>query len=164
MLDKIVKRLRPDWIERVHYMIHHDETGSHIKQTFRGNEITQAEIDSVKDECALEQAKENKEYEIRTSFGIDSIKSSNIGGVMYQGGFDSAIKLDAAKRLAEAVGSKTVIFFDESNIARELSIAQAQDVIITVAGNFQTTLAKKQSLLIEIEKATSIEQVNKIIW
>lgn len=68
-------------------------------------------------------------------------------GITWNGGFQSAIRLDAAKRLAETAGQTTVTFYDVDNIGHSLSIADATSVVMQVAEAFQTKYAAKQAAL-----------------
>ena len=82
----------------------------------------------------------------------------------WNGGFDSAMKLDAAKRLAETIASPTVTFFDVDNQAHMLTIAEATDVVLAVANVFQTALAQKQNLYDEINDAVTIAELDAAEW
>lgn len=84
--------------------------------------------------------------------------------VVWNGGFDSAIKLDAAKRLAETAGATDVVFFDIENIGHTLSMVEATAVVMAVAGAFQTALAQKQNLHKAITDATTVAAVDAAVW
>jgi hypothetical protein len=112
----------------------------------------------------LSNAKEAKRIEIRAAYVLDSESPVTVNSVAYQGGFDSAIKLDAARRLSEAGGAVKVTFFDCSNNARILSLVDAQVVILTVASAFQTSFARKQLAMVAVDNATTESEVNLIIY
>lgn len=113
---------------------------------------------------SLPDLKELKKSEIRAKFEIDSNKSVLALTYSWNGGFDSAIKLDAAKRLSESAGLTSVVFFDLNNIPHSLSFTEALQVIISVASSFQYQLGKKNSLLNIIDAATSVSEVNNVSW
>lgn len=113
---------------------------------------------------SLADLKELKKSEIREKFEIDSNKSVLALTYRWNGGFDSAIKLDAAKRLSESAGLTSVVFFDINNIPHSLSFPDALQVIIAVASSFQYQLGKKNALLNVIDTSTSVSEVNDVLW
>lgn len=88
----------------------------------------------------------------------------NAIGIEWQGGFDSAIKLDAAKRLAEAAGATTVVLYDAEDVAHTLDMADATTVAIAVAAAYQAALAKKKAAFRAISAANTAEQLDAITW
>lgn len=112
----------------------------------------------------LDQARTEKKSQIRAAFEIDSNSPVNVGGLLFQGGFDSAIKLDAARRLAEAAGAIVVTFYDASNAGHVLSLSAAQNIILTVAGAYQSTFGRKQTAMVDVESSATLEQVNAISY
>lgn len=121
-------------------------------------EFTSAEI--------LANAKEAKRTEVRTAYELDAGADVTVGAIVYQGGFDSAIKLDAAKRLAKAAGAVDVTFFDSTNNPQLLLLADAQLVMLSVAAAFQTALARKQVAMVKVDKTTTntLTKVNAISY
>lgn len=111
----------------------------------------------------LPQLKENKKTEIKNAFESNSNLPVLVSGVYWNGGFDSAIKLDAAMRLSQAAGQSNVSFFDINNLPHVLSFTDALIIVITVAGNYQYNLAKKQQLTVAIDSAT-IDTISSITW
>ena len=107
--------------------------------------------------------REAKRTSVRASFKEESVKSVTVGNVEYNGGFDSAIKLDAAIRLAESAGLVTVVFYDVYNDGHELSLVDAKEVTTQIAAKYQQSLAKKQTLMKQIETA-SLEELDDINW
>lgn len=70
----------------------------------------------------------------------------------------------AAKRLAESVGLTTVTFYDMVSHEHVLTMEQAQAVIIAVAVYYQTKLAKKQNLMVDIQNTTTEAELEVITW
>lgn len=112
----------------------------------------------------LNKAKESKRSEIRSAFDSESASPVVVNNVSYHGGFDSAIKLDAAKRLAETAGMTQVEFFDIDNVGHVLSLEDAQQVVVEVSGKYQQDLAKKQALMVQIKNATAEADLEVIVW
>lgn len=112
----------------------------------------------------LDFAKDAKRDEIRILFESEANANIPAIGTSWQGGIDSALKLDAAKRLAEAVGATTVEFFDAADIGHDLDMADATAVTIAVGVAYQTALAKKKAAFRAIEAATSQADIDAITW
>ena len=112
----------------------------------------------------LKALKTLKQADVRKAFDSVCLADVSIDGIIWNGGFDSAIKLDAAKRLAESAGLTKVTFFDASKTPHILTIEEAMGVIIGVSVDYQTKLAKKQELMKAIEDATAVEEVELISW
>jgi hypothetical protein len=110
----------------------------------------------------LEPLKDIIRSQVRNSFLYSSLLPVSAIGFAWDGGFDSALKLDGAKRLAELAGLSNVTFYSADNVGHDLSIADAAQVVLAVAGAYQTAFARKQSAMVAIDAATTIEQVNAI--
>lgn len=89
---------------------------------------------------------------------------TDANSVVWNGGFDSAIKLDAAMRLSEAAGLTSVTFFDLANNEHSLTLAEALVVVITVSSDFQLKLAHKQTLFQLIDNALNQTELDAIVW
>lgn len=118
----------------------------------------------LKSEKDLQNAKDEKNNEIKKSFAEEERQNILIDGVDYQGGYDSAIKLDNAKRLSESAGLETVVFYDAENAGHELSLTDANIIVLQIAGKYQKDFGKYQSLKADIKNAVTIEQVELIKW
>ena len=113
---------------------------------------------------SITNAKLSKQDQIRSTYDTDCLANVTYNSLFFQGGFDSAIKLDAARRLADAAGLDTVTFYDSTNAPIILSIQEALLVVLTVAANYQTKLAKKQSAMVKVDSATTLNAVNSIAY
>jgi len=113
---------------------------------------------------ALNKVKDTKKEEIRQRFNSESNLPVKAEGKTWNGGYDSAIKLDAARRLAESAGLKEVAFYDIENKACVLSHTSAQKVVTTLAGDYQLKFARKQTLFASISQADTENKVNHISW
>lgn len=126
-------------------------------------QITWDEVKEIQNPATLEETKERKRNQIRLNFDTVANQPVIINSVNYHGGFESAIKLDAAKRLMEAAGLSQVIFFDTSNQPHTLTLVEAQNVVIQVASAYQTALANKQAKMVLVSQAQTKEEVNAIL-
>lgn len=122
------------------------------------------EAKELKEQKDLENSKTEKYIEIKKDFTTQESESILIDGVQYQGGYDSAIKLDSAKRLNESAGLNEVVFYDAQNNPHELLLNDANNIVITVSGKYQKDFGKYQSLKVDIKNAVTIEQVELIKW
>ena len=84
-------------------------------------------------------------------------------GVGWAAGFDSSLKLDGARRLAEQVGNTEVTFYSDDNQPQLLSIAEAINVVILVAGTASQALGFKNGLYDDVDSSTVIEDVNLVV-
>ncbi len=132
------------------------------KKDVESNVIEKAIIS--KQEKELENSKQDKSNEIKNDFLKQEKENVLIGDVEYQGGYDSAIKLDSAKRLSESAGLETVVFYDAENAGHELSLTDANIIVLQIAGKYQKDFGKYQSLKVDIEKATTVNEVEIIKW
>lgn len=117
-------------------------------------EFTDAEL--------LANAKEAKRNKIRQAFNTESEAPVLVGTVSYHGGFDSATKLDGAKRMVEIAGGTEVTFFDVDNLPHVLTLAEATTVILTIGADYQTKFATKQAKMVQVENATTILEVENV--
>ena len=122
------------------------------------------EAKELKEQKDLENSKAEKHIEIKKDFTAQESENILIGDVQYQGGYDSAIKLDSAKRLNESAGLNEVVFYDAQNNPHELLLNDANNIVITVSGKYQKDFGKYQSLKVDIKNAVTIEQVELIKW
>lgn len=108
--------------------------------------------------------KEDKYNEIRSHYERDSNAPVQALGVTWNGGFDSAIKLDAARRLSDAAGAIMVTYYDVNNVAHEFYLQEALDIVIAVSSAYQTQLGKKQDIFIQIANAKNEDELSLIQW
>lgn len=128
--------------------------------TLVGDEIVKKPFPAI----SLAELKANKLNEIRTAYDATTIAPVDALGITWDGGFDSAIKLDAAMRLSQAAGAPGVRFYDTSNVGHDLDFVASLQVCIAVAVAYQTSLGKKQTLFAEVDAAKTKTQVEAISW
>ncbi|MEW4983057.1 MAG: hypothetical protein AB1Y26_07480 [Cycloclasticus sp.] len=108
-------------------------------------------LDYVPD-FVIGDAKNIKHSEIRTAFNTGSVLPvTDANSDVWSGGFDSALKIDAAKRMAEMAGLTAVSIFDAANVEHALSLAEADVVILTLGADYQTKFAQKQALMTAVD-------------
>lgn len=112
----------------------------------------------------LASAQERKRVEIREAFEAESNRPVLIAGVEWHGGYESGMKLDGAMRLAEKGGLAATRFFDTTNTGHDLSIAEANAVVLGVAGKYQQDFDKKQSLMRQIDAVRTEQDLVVISW
>lgn len=114
---------------------------------------------------SLLENKEQKKNEIRAAFNNAATQPVAIAGTAYNGGIDSVLRLDGAKRLAELSGLTTVTFYDIDNAAQVLPIIDdANSVVIAILTAYRLLHDKKQSLMRDIDAATDEKAVNLVTW
>jgi len=112
----------------------------------------------------LSVAKSKKREEIKQAFAIEELQPVESLSIQWNGGYDSALKLDGAKRMAEMMTLNTVDFYDVNNISHDLSISDAETVITGVGVVYQTLFKKKQNLFLQIDSATTVGELDGIYW
>lgn len=109
------------------------------------------------------ELKELKKTSIRMAFdAINAAPISGPNGNLWSGGFDSALKMDAAKRMAQMAGLSLVSLFDEENIEHVLSFADAEVVILAIGADYQTKFAQKQALMVAVDAANDAAALDAI--
>jgi|GEM_PF-4348927 len=130
-------------------------------------------VEYVKPPPTLNEIKADKLAEIRKAYDAAAIAPVSALEKVWDGGFDSAVKLDAAMRLSQAAGGEGVVFYDFDNIDHALSFTDALQVVVAVASAYQNALSKKQSLFVAVEalhvsetitEAQAIEALTAITW
>ena len=112
----------------------------------------------------LEEARKAKRSELHWWLIAVDEQVVTVGGVNYHAGYDSAMRLDAAKRLSELAGLTTCTFTDVDNVAHELSLVDAEGVILSVGAHYQAAFQQKQAWAIQIANATTIAELPVIVW
>lgn len=112
----------------------------------------------------LEQAKSNKSAEVRSWFrSVENDTVTDSSSVTWNGGFDSALAIDGAVRIAETAGLSGVRLYDASNNYHDYSLEQGRAVAVTVAASWQALFSQKQAMMRAIEDAQSIEEVDQVL-
>lgn len=92
-----------------------------------------------------------KKSEIRNAFKVESKQPVTVNSIVWNGGYNAAVKKDAAKRMAELAGKTAVILYDISNNPHKLSLLDAEAVILQIGIRYQALLAEKQSLMVQVD-------------
>jgi len=127
-----------------------------LKQQSLGKQITVDEKTKrvVATEPAFDfiAAQEVKRAQIRKDFVTASRQPiTDDNKVKWNGGFDSALKIDGAKRLAESAGLTKVVLFDASNQPHTLTLAKAGSIAIKIGAMYQAMFTLKQSLIADVD-------------
>ena len=122
------------------------------------------------DEAQLAMAKDDRKVIIRDLFLLNSLKpvtvvDENDETTYWNGGFDSAIRLDAALRLTQKIPSNTTcVIHDVYNNAHEYSFSGIDIITVRIGANFQTKFAHKEALMVQIEDAATVSGVEAVTW
>jgi len=137
-------------------------------------ELSAAKVDGIADwvkpvqtaPSESEQLLANKGYKksgIRSDFSIAIDEDVIHNSITWNGGYDSVLKLDAAKRLASLNSLTTVDFFDINNVANTLTIIEAEEVIKVLGADYQGKFVIKQSLFVDIDNAVDQDELDLIV-
>lgn len=112
----------------------------------------------------LVSAKSITQSEIRSAFNMaEQLPVTDGNNVTWSGGYDSALKIDGAKRMAEMAGQTSITLFDNANAPHTLTILEAQAVILTLGADYQTKFATKQALMVSADTATNQADLDAIV-
>jgi hypothetical protein len=131
---------------------------------------TWAEIVSKDATLQLEIAKYEQKELIRENFLVDTLQpvevvDENGDDTVWNGGFDSAMRLDAALRLTQKLeGYTTCIIHDYFNVSHEYTFSGVDIVTVAIGGAYQQKFGKKEALLVQIDDADTIDEVQQIVW
>ncbi len=117
------------------------------------------------DEELLEEAKINKEQEIKDAY-IDEEENSTIeaGGNIYESNFDHLLKIDLEKRLAESNLETDIVVFDVDFNPHTVSVSAIEPVMQDIRIITKERQVKGKGLYRDIIAATTIEEVDLIMW
>lgn len=100
----------------------------------------------------LANAQEVKRGDIRTAFNTaELLPVTDTNSTTWSGGFNSALKMDAAKRMAQLAGFTQLSLFDLANVEHVLTVEAAEVVVLTVGADYQTKFAQKQALMVAVD-------------
>ncbi len=101
---------------------------------------------------------------IRKAFKSASLEPITVNGNEYNGGIDSALMLDGARRKAERKGDTSVVFYGTGNTPISLTLPEADEVINAVGDAYELLFAKKQALFGDIAAAADQTALDLIKW
>lgn len=90
-------------------------------------------------------------------------ESVQVAGIDYQGGYDSAIKLNAKRTLISEAGLEEVSFVDVNDDIIVLTLEEAKQVCISVAMDYENKFHSYKAKKREINSCTTLTQLNKIV-
>ena len=121
-------------------------------------------VDKEESEISIDALKIERKDLIRSAFSSIESNSITVNSIEYHTGFESAAKLKMVIDLAELASETEVTFFDIENVGHNLTISDAKALLSEIYNDYKTKFAKKQSLLTDIDAATTITDVEAIIW
>ena len=113
-------------------------------------------------ELQFESARADHLDLIRTWFSAVESGPVDSIGVTWNGGYDSAMKLDAAHRLSGEAALPGVTFYDVDNVGHDLNLVDARQVVIDVSVQYQMLFSQKQQLMVATMAAQSPEEFPEV--
>jgi len=110
----------------------------------------------------LEARRSRQADAVRREFTRDQALPVQALGVQWNGGLESALRLDGARRLAELGGLDSVTFTDTANQEHLLDLADAAQVVLAVGEAYRLQFLLKQARLRDIAAAQSIEALEAL--
>lgn len=126
--------------------------------------LTQEEKDVYDNEQLFNSRKLAKREEIKAGFETDSVRNIEVNGTTFFGGKESAHDLKGSYDLLELGGATEMGIVDITSTKTMYSMLDALNIISTIALDYQTTLFKKHEKYVEIDAATTIEDLDLISW
>jgi len=122
--------------------------------TWDGNEISHSE-------AGLDHLKEEKKKIIRREFSeIENDPVTDASGIVWNGGFNSAVAIDGATRIAETMASTTVGIHDIKNSKHELLVADARAVAAIIGSAWSAQFTIKQERMVACDSATNKQEID----
>lgn len=123
------------------------------------------QVEKEEEELDLVNFKEEQKIFIKEEFETH-LEGNHVSfnEVEYHAGIESTIRLTTVINSAEIIGDTEITFFDVNNIGQTLTIDDAKTLLTAMHNDFQTQLAKKQSLLNDIENANTVSEVLSLTW
>lgn len=112
----------------------------------------------------LDDAKNQKEQELQAKFNQVSVEPITINNISYYGGYDSAQKLDAKRRLIVESGGTEVNFFDTDRVYHSHTLEEALNVCVAIATKYEADLEHYNNKLKEVNSKLKVSTVQAITW
>ena len=139
-------------------------TVDEIPNNFKGGSFIYDGTWTLIDNDLLNKLKEDKQVEIRDAFELESDLPVDAEGYTWNGGLNSAFIING---LAEVIGFRSKAqgtIHDKTNRPRTMNATTMKNVAANIEEAYQVKFVKKQSLLVQIEEATTTSEVEAIKW
>ena len=112
----------------------------------------------------LDFKKSQKKYQIKTQYVLACMESVKMDKGEFNGGLSSSIAIFNAATLAEYLGEEGVAITDINNQEISCSIDEARLIASTVGVAYRNLFYKKQNLMVAIDAASSVSELETIVW
>lgn len=112
----------------------------------------------------LDFKKNQQKYQIKTQYALACMESVKVDKGEFNGGLSSSMAIFNAANLAEYLGEEEVAITDVNNQEISCSIDEARSIASTVGVAYRNLFYKKQSLMVAIDAASSVSELENIIW
>lgn len=109
-----------------------------------GDRVLMTDFELAQNKPSIESLLTIKQEQIREEFKAELLAPVKALDLLWNAGFDSALAIDCAERMAEKAGQEKLLLHDSENVSHSLTLAQAQTIAITIGSDYQTKLAIKQ--------------------
>lgn len=113
---------------------------------------------------SLIDAKNQKKQELQTKFNQVSVEPVTINDISYYGGYESAQKLDAKRRLIVESGDTEVKYFDTDRVYHRHTLQEALNVCVAIAMKYEADLEHYNNKLKEVDSKLKVSTVQAITW
>lgn len=127
--------------------------------------ITVEEYVAPSEQDRIESLKKSKRNKVRADYESDlNNVPVQVNGIDWDCLRDSPIMLNGELEYAQKIGADVVVFFDFNNRSHSFSLSEAEEIIIGVATEFRARYAKKQTLMVAIDNATTKTKLEAISY
>ena len=114
-------------------------------------------------EQVLAKAKKIRINLLKSLFELEVSKPVDMGGNLFTGGFESAIRIDSAKRFSELKGkSGNITVYDINNRPVSLNPLEMKTLVLLLGDTYMSLLSVKQSILVNMEQVTGLQELTDI--
>ena len=112
----------------------------------------------------LDDVKARQKTLIKAEFEKHENDPVTYNNITWNGGENSAFKINGAVQLAQKTSATQVTLWDSNNNTHVLSLGDAEKVAVAIALAYEEKIVKKHELYAQVDKATTVDEVKKITW
>jgi len=124
----------------------------------------QRDILDTPKEKTLQDLKDEKLTDIKSTYETESTKNIIYKNVLYKGGDSSASAIAGSITLAQSLQESNVKIIGADDSANEMSFAEALELSGLIAKEWRTAFFRYKELKLQISNAATVEELDLISW
>lgn len=130
-----------------------------------GPQPTMPQLEAVWPKAQLQAAQTIQKAQIKQSFlSAANAPVTDSNGITWEGGMASGNSIFLGCQLAQQAGAASITLYDAAKAPHTMTIAEGMRVASLIGAAYQAALGKKNSLYAQIEAATTVAEVQAILW